>query len=67
VAPPASALYAHIVDPTSFGAMVCDILFSVIGSSGGFVATVDSDFQILSMFRRLGARLNVLRELIPKK
>ena len=36
-------------------------------SSAGSVASVDSDFQIPSMLRRLGARLNVLKELIPNR
>jgi len=42
---------------------VCAILSSTTKFSDGSAETADSDFLILKMFRRLGARLNAMKGL----
>jgi hypothetical protein len=62
--PLAPAPHAHNADHKSSGVMEKDMHHLEMKSKGGFAETADSDFQTLEMFRGLGARLNVLKELI---
>jgi hypothetical protein len=65
--PLASALYARSADPTNSGETGYAIPYSGTEYSVGIVVSVGSDSQTRPMFRRLGARLNVLKELIPNR
>ena len=61
--PPVPASCANNVGQTSSGVTVCAILSSTTKFSDGSAETADSDFLILKMFRRLGARLNAMKGL----
>jgi len=61
--PPAPTLHARNAAAESSGVTVYGTLFSETGSKGGSAGTAASDFQTLRMLKRLGARLNAVKEL----